>query len=198
MSKLLFIPLLLLASGLTVAQENHPFVKSINLFQQEDLVVLRWVIHGGNTCQGMKIHRGENEADFEQIGLISGICGSTDSDELYTYVDSSALANSYNYYRIEFGTKGFSEPEGLFFQQFGDDDILVLPDPINDRARVLFENDNHELAVLRVVDRNGAIFGELTTMNQEIMVNMNGWKDGLYYFQLIVNDELKSGKLFKF
>lgn len=188
----------MLVSGLTVAQENHPFIKSINLFQQEDLVVLRWVIRGGNTCQGMKIHRGVNETEYEQVGSIVGICGSTDSDELYTYVDSNAVANSYNYYRLEFGTQGLSEPEGLFFQQFGDDDILVLPDPINDRARVLFSNSDHQLAVLRVVDRNGAIFGELTSMDQEIMVNMSGWKDGLYYFQLIVNDERKSGKLFKF
>jgi hypothetical protein len=49
-----------------------------------------------------------------------------------------------------------------------------------------------------VVDRNGAIFGELSSTGKEMIVNMSGWKDGLYYFQLIVNDELKSGKLFKF
>ena len=103
-----------------------------------------------------------------------------------------------NYYQIEFGIKGLSDPEGIFFEQFGEDDILVLPDPINDWARVLFSNVDHAPALLRVVDRNGAIFGELSSTGKEMIVNMSGWKDGLYYFQLIVNDELKSGKLFKF
>lgn len=198
MRKLSFLLTLILASGFAGAQENHPFIKSISLFQQEDVVVLRWVIHGGNTCQGMRIFRSENEIDFSQVGIISGICGSTDSDELYTYVDSSAVANANNYYHIEFGSQGLSDAEGIFFEQFGEDDILVLPDPINNRARVLFSNDDYELALLRVVDRNGLLFREMTSMNQEIMVNMSGWKGGLYYFQLIVNDELKSGKLFKF
>ena len=188
----------MLASGFAGAQENHPFIKSISLFQQEDVVVLRWVIHGGNTCQGMRIFRSENEVDFSQVGIISGICGSTDSDELYTYVDSNAVANANNYYHIEFGSQGLSEAEGIFFEQFGEEGILVLPDPINARVRVLFSNVDHAPALLRVVDRNGAIFGELSSTGKEMIVNMSGWKDGLYYFQLIVNDELKSGKLFKF
>jgi hypothetical protein len=198
MKHLLFILTVTLASGLVKGQGNHPFIKSVNLFQQEDVVVLRWVMHGGNTCQGMKINRAENEVDFSQIGIISGICGSTDSDEQYTYVDSNATPNIINYYRIGFGTQGLSDSEGIFFEQFGGGDILVLPDPINDRTRVLFSNNQHYVAMLRVVNRNGTVFREITSKDEEIIVNMSGWKEGLYYFQLMVNDERKSGKLFKF
>jgi hypothetical protein len=183
---------------LITAQENHPFIKSINLFQQEDIVVLRWVIHGGNTCQGMKIYRGENETEKLKIDQISGICGSTDSDEQYTFVDSNAVVNAFNYYTIEFGTQGISDPESIFFEQFGEDGLLVLTDPFNDQARVLFTNSDHASAVFRVVDRSGRVMNEMVSSSQEIIVNMSGWKDGLYYFQLIVNEEQKSGKLFKF
>ena len=161
-------------------------------------MVLRWVIRGGNTCQGMKIYRGETEVAENQIGLISGICGSTDSDETYEHVDSGAVANIFNYYRIEFGTQGLSEPVGVFFKRFGDDDVLVLPDPINDRARILFDNEDHHSAELLVVNRLGAVVSRNTSNTEEFDVQMTGWKDGLYYFQLLVNGEKKSGKLFKF
>ena len=75
MKHLLFILTVTLASGLVKGQGNHPFIKSVNLFQQEDVVVLRWVMHGGNTCHGMKVYRAENEVDFSQIGIISGSLG---------------------------------------------------------------------------------------------------------------------------
>ena len=161
-------------------------------------MVLRWVIRGGNTCQGMKIYRGETDVAENQIGLISGICGSTDSDETYEYVDSSAIANIFNYYRIEFGTQGLSEPVGVFFKRFGNDDVLVLPDPINDRAQILFDNQDHHSAMLLIVNTLGQIVDRKSTVSEEFDVRMNGWKDGLYYFQIVVNGEKKTGKLFKF
>lgn len=144
------------------------------------------------------MYRGQSEAAINLISEIPGICGSTDSDEAYEYVDSNAVANVFNHYRLEFGSQGLSDPVGLFFKQFGDDDVLVLPDPINDRARILFDNVDHRSAVIRVFDRNGRVLSESTTNAEEFTIQMSGWKDGLYYFQVLVNRERKSGKLFKF
>ena len=195
------LTIITLLSALTLfseAQTAHPILRDLSVFQQEDQIVLRWVIFGGNTCQGTKIFRGSSEADLMQIGSISGICGSTDSDETYTYVDSNAIANTLNYYKLELGYQGFSQPVSIFFEQFGPEGVLVISDPLNKQVRILHDNLGKKIAELTIVDQSGLIISRLKDDTQEFSVDMRDWDSGIYFFQLKVNDRIRTGKLFNF
>lgn len=177
--------------------QPHSILKSFIAFQQEDVIVLRWVISGGNQCAGTTMFRSEDNDVFSRIGQIDGICGNTDSDETYTFVDSTANANEVNYYKLEMGQQGFTTVVQLFFEQFGENDVLVSPNHTEGPIRILFSNPNKEPTDLTILDRSGKPIITRKATGSEFNLDLVGLRTGIYYFHLSKNGEVKSGKFFK-
>jgi hypothetical protein len=177
--------------------QPHSILKSFIAFQQEDVVVLRWVIAGGNQCAGTTMFRSEHNDVFSRIGHIEGICGNTDADETYTFVDSTALPNVNNYYKLEMGLQGFTTVVQLFFEQFGDNDVLVSPNHTDGPLRILFSNPNQETADLTILDRGGRPILTRNGSGSEFNLDLVGLSSGMYYFHLTINGKVKTGKFFK-
>jgi len=72
-------------------------------------VHLYWVMQGGSQCNGTRILRSADGETWSEVGMIGGICGSTEVDEAYDFRDSFPMLNTRNYYRTELIGLGFSQ-----------------------------------------------------------------------------------------
>ena len=170
-----------------ICQLPHPILNSLEAYKQPNGVLVRWIVAGGDQCQGTRIYRSLDELNFEQIGYIDGICGSTDGEETYSFFDSVPHPNTYNHYRLELGFQGVSTMVTVFFEDFGNNDYSLFADYANGNYRILFSNDLKNEAVLEIYDRFGkAVYGDMST-SSDIQFQTVGWRNGLYIFLSLIH-----------
>ena len=191
-----FILLLALGPFMGFAQSPHPILNSFTAYKQPNGILLRWVIKGGNQCNGTKVLRSADGIAFEEINHIAGIWGSTTENETYSYFDSIPIPNAYNHYKLELGFQGFTEPITVFFEDFGKANHVVL-DNGNGSYRILFSNDLNDKAVLQVVDRAGKPIYEEVATDSDFEFTVDGWRAGVYIFRITGVSKVDiSGKIY--
>lgn len=182
-----FLPIaigILLLPFLGMAQTPHPILRSFSAAKQPNGVLLKWVIKGGQQCQGTFVHRADGGLLFEQINHIDGICGSTAGDETYTYFDSEPFSNAYNHYRLELGFQGFTDTVTVFFEDFGAAKYLLKSDQALQKHRVLFSNDKNAVAEITVFDHAGNRMTTFEVLGSDAVISTSGWRPGVYVFSI--------------
>lgn len=175
---------LLLLPWLGWAQSPHPILESFEANKQPNGILLRWVIAGGNQCNGTKAFRSADGVKFDLVNHIPGICGSTDNNEAYSYFDSVPHPNSYNHYKLEMGFQGFTDVVTVFFEDFGNADHVVLNDTEAGTYRILFSNDSRAEVVLRLFDLSGREVTTLHTRNSDLSLPNSGRISGLHVYRI--------------
>lgn len=180
------------------AQKPHAILNSFTAYKQANGVLLRWVIEGGNQCNGTMVFRRNAEGNFESINHISGICGSSTENETYQYFDAEPFSNEYNYYKLGLGFQGFSDSITVFYEDFGNANHKVFSDFQNNTQRIIFSNDLNRKAVLEVYDQTGrGIFSETATDSDFLVRPSFGWLPGIYIFRITgVSEKDIRGKLY--
>lgn len=197
MQKGVFQILLLLLPLVAMGQKPHPILRSFSAVKQPNGIALRWVILGGEQCDGTRVFRAENQGAFEQIEHIEGICGSQSVDVAYNYFDNNPAPNTYNRYKLEMGLQGFTDTVIVFFEDFGADNLLVQSNYASGSYRVLFSNDNNRDAILQVYNPAGNLLLEQQTTNNDIQFSLAGLPAGLYIFTISgVSQEDLRGKVY--
>ncbi len=182
---LTFLLLVLAVPETVLAQRPHPILRELVAIQQQNGVLLRWVIAGGNQCNGVMAYRSEGGSAFELIHHIPGICGSTDSDETYTYLDTSPSRNAENAYRLEMGGQGFTEVITIFFRDFGERNHARLTDVSSGNVRLLFSNDAKRTVAVQVHDQNGRPVFRQQTNESEVILRTSDWEAGMYVYRIV-------------
>jgi hypothetical protein len=180
-----------------LAQTPHPILRSFSAVKQPNGVLLKWVIKGGQQCQGTWVYRAGQAQDFEVINHVEGICGSFTEDETYTYFDNEPLANTYSYYRLEMGFQGLTDTVEVFFEDFGINQFLLLTDDGSENFQILFSNDLNREAAVQVFDLSGKIVLEGTTLGNDFSINLAGQRAGIYILRISgVSETDITGKLY--
>lgn len=84
-----FLFFLCFISSTLFAVGQDPTLNYFNANSTSNSVLLTWEIKGGNTCNGIAIFRSTDGINFQQIGQVDGLCGSTDFAVAYSYTDLS-------------------------------------------------------------------------------------------------------------
>ena len=93
-------------------------------------IYLEWTTKAGSTCADLRIERSFESGTFEEVYQYNGICGETDKDKDYTYVDSIMQGGRYGY-RINENNGDYSDT--LFIQAFTDgSEVVAYPNPAGD------------------------------------------------------------------
>jgi hypothetical protein len=194
MKKICFFLLLPLFS---FGQEPHVILNSLKASKQTNGILVRWVIKGGDQCNGTRVFRATAQGHFELIYDIPGICGSSTKDETYQYFDSNPISNNYNTYRLEMGYQGFTEPITVFYEDFGNAEHKVFSDFQTNSQRILFTNDFNRDALLQVFDSTGrAVYSESGTDN-DFLIQPSNLKPGIYIYQISgVSEKTMQGKFY--
>jgi len=149
------LPLFLLQAQYLKSQ-SHYLLDNISAIKDKERVIINWTIKKGSSCIGIGIFRSTNATDYEVIGEIKGVCGSTEFAQAYHFIDENPIKNKTNYYVLEMGFSGKTAPAlAVQFVDVGTNKSKVIPNPLSGFGRIYFENPNNEYHTLSIFDAIG-------------------------------------------
>ncbi len=131
--------------------QAHPFISDFKAIKDRDNTLLTWTIRQGSICFGIGIWRSTDDINYELVGRIEGECGSIDKAKIYTWLDEKPSIPGKNYYKLEIGIEGTSEPGLLVtFADYGKNGLVISPNPFDEFTWIEFwnpTNDPHQIFV---------------------------------------------------
>lgn len=191
----------LLLSGMIfsmIASGQKTELSSFSGNQIGQAVYLSFTIRGGNTCTGTGIERSPDNVNFTGIGEIPGICGSSSSDQTYSFTDNNPVPNTKNYYRIELGLRSglYSAFISVSYVDYGAYGHLVFPNPAADKTVIYFPNSKKELFDFTIYNQQGKITRQISCKETFIEIDANEFSAGVYLYHLLQKNDIKySGRI---
>lgn len=182
---------------MTVQAQQETILDYFEASENQEQVLLKWAISKGETCNGISITRSADSLFFEPIGRIEGVCGSTEFQQPYSFVDKAPLKNQKNYYKLELGTSDFSTVISIQIIDKNEAGYQVIPQPIRNSGKIYFNNPDYDKAVLRIFHLNGQQLSEETSQLDFFQLNLNDYPSGFYLFNIQMNTQIIKGKFIK-
>lgn len=153
---------------------QHPILSSFTFNNVDAGISLSFVIAGGNTCNGIDVfHKVGDTGVFKLAGQIPGICGHSSNDTRYDYVHEKPSALDTNYYYLDFGGVGPSDPVKIYYVPFNGGEMVIsqsiasltvfLNNPAFSGAQVSLYNINGGLIANESAQQGRAKFSTLPT-----------------------------------
>jgi len=169
MKWLRLIGFLLISGSLsTTYAQNEDVVLNLSATEFNGKVLLTWSVTQGNTCNGISVLHSTDTTNYNQIGTIEGICGSTAETIAYQFTDDNPNVNQTNYYRLSLGGIGFSYAVNLEVIDAGSQTYIVAPNPVSSESQLIFDNENQENVTITFFNEKGEIVLEKTSSEQSI------------------------------
>ena len=169
--------------------QNEDVIEYLNASEFNGKVLLSWSILQGNTCNGVEILHSLDSVNFNEIGSIEGVCGSSQESIAYEYTDASPEPNTRNYYRISLGGIGFSWIVGIDIVALGKNTSIVRPNPINEASELHFDNESNSEFSLNVYSGNGIFVRSELTSSDNIVLRKREYAQGVYFY-ILRSDQL--------
>ena len=178
------------------AQQDTIF-RSLTTSQVDDGVLIKFTIRGGITCSGVKIERATDGINFMTIHEIPGICGAINTDESYSFTDTTPIKNQYANYRLDLGSLGlYSKIVTIRYIDYNIYGISVFPNPCTENCAIYFSNPNNDDHELLLFNRVGQEVLKEFVSGNIWQFPVKGITPGIYYYSIKrENEERFSGKL---
>ncbi len=162
-------------------------LRNFDVFSDGQQVQVKWTIEKGSLCNGTKIFRSADGVDFQEIGFIDGICGSSSEAVGYEFRDTLPIINKISYYKLRLGVAQFTNAKQVFFMD-ASVPYTVFPNPATDVVHILF-HDKGQPHDFQLFDLSGRclVLWENRAGN-EIVLHRGGLPSGLYLFSLRSKD----------
>lgn len=170
--------LLLYFVGATSILAQHEILDEFNAKQSNEQVIVRLVISGGRSCDGIEIYRGVDSTNVSLIGKIPGICGGSDNPVPYEFTDENPVKNKKVYYRANLGQQGFTTAIPFTFLAYNNN-VLLYPSPAESYFNLNINLDNYEAQVTVYNASGNKILAFSTNSNQNI-IDVSDWPTGNY------------------
>jgi hypothetical protein len=154
----------------------------------DEIVLLQWTISSGKTCNGTFIQRSADTVNFETIGEIPGICGSSETPVPYAYTDESPIPNRVNYYRLELGGQGYSRILAIPYFEYGNTGSIVIPNPVIAQARIYFENKTEKPYLFSLFNYSGNLIRQSKGNDSSVLLDAAGLSAGAYLYSIQLPD----------
>ncbi len=171
-------------SAIGLSQELHPILDRFSAFEVNKTVQIDCIISSGSTCNGIDILRSTDSLNYEIIGNIAGVCGSTSHPVSYQFEDSNPQINAPNYYKLELGGFGFTGAIAITIRNVEEGKVQVFPNPANQLTQVSFKNPVNQKYQLSIRNLAGELIFIKETTRDYFDVNVANWNSGYYAIQL--------------
>lgn len=176
------VPLLFSFSSVNA---QHVNLSNFHLVPNSKEVLVYWTIDSGPTCNGITIWHSSDSINYEEIGNIGGVCGSSSSATPYNFTDKSPHLNSVNYYKLRLGYTQFSEVKAITIKYTEPGKLYVYPNPSINQTKIEFNNERNKQFSLTVTNNLGnVIYKKDDIIVSEILLNTSSWNNGSYYITL--------------
>lgn len=183
----MFLTLLVLIGGIAV-KAQHINLSNFYLIPNNKEVLMYWTIDSGPTCNGITVWHSTDSLNYEEIGNIGGVCGSSSSAIPYNFTHTSPTLNSTNYYKLRLGYTQFSEIKTITIKYTEPGKLYVYPNPTADKTIIEFNNDHLDRYSVIISNNIGnAIYKEEDITEGRIQINTTGWNSGTYFITVTDN-----------
>lgn len=195
-TNLLSFFLIMVIPTMTEAQGNISLLQ-FEATQIGQTVRVDFTLAMGNTCNDLKILRSADAIQFEEIGVIGGVCGSNSEIKSYTFTDSKPIANHINYYKLDLALLGVSDVITVRFINYEKHNVVVLQNTATKESVFYFQNTVRQPVSFLLFDSNGKnlhnkTFGPVS----EIRFSVTDFPVGIYLFKIVIGDsDSYSGKI---
>lgn len=180
----LFMNMFLLFGFISV-KAQHVNLSNFYLIPNNKEVLMYWTIDSGPTCNGITIWHSSDSINYEEIGNIGGVCGSSSSAIPYNFTDKSPLLNSVNYYKLRFGYAQFTEVKTITIKYTELGKLYIYPNPSINQTKIEFNNDRNKQFSLTVTNSIGnVVYKKEGIIESEIFLDTSSWNNGSYYITL--------------
>ena len=162
---------------------------NVQLYPQNNQVLIHFVITAGTSCSGYKIAHSSDGVTYQTIHEYPQICGASGTDEPFDVVHTSPMLNQINYYKIE--VFPFDQEYASVFvpQSTSTGTLWVCPNPLSkNQNQVMLKVAGHQKSKLQgfICSSDGIRLCDLhvTLTAGSTLVNVQFPSDGLYYFVL--------------
>ena len=161
--RFIFLLVFLMINSISHAQ-SHYLLSRLEAFRADNRVIINWTIRRGGSCFGIGILRSVDKINYTVIGEISGDCGSSESEQSYTFTDENPVKDKVNFYVLEMGFSGKTEPPlSVEYFDFAKNESKVIPNPIYTAGKIHFINPDYTPHTLTVFDESGKLIKTVYT-----------------------------------
>lgn len=178
---------------LATAWAQNAFAENYIAEAKDGRVYLRWTMKSGKTCDGITIARSPDGKVYRDIHIVSGVCGSEDSAQVFVYTDNSPELGKTNYYRLTFGTS--SQVLELPVFVFAGNGYALYPNPTSGNTRLYFSNSNNDDATFRLYSLSGKLVHQQHSAENSLNIDCSYLPAGVYIFQLQMLNRSINGKV---
>lgn len=181
--------------------QGHNMLVRFNAIADDDRIIVNWTIARNQSCIGIGIFRSSDGINYVKIGEIQGICGSTDEDQPFTYIDENPFVNSYNYYKLELGFNGQSQAsDPVYFFSLVDNASRAFPNPTKEYSYIYFSNPSNLPYNLWVYSSESELVSHQSTNQEFFILTLTPQQLGnsKYVFYVITNkfnEKIASGRI---
>lgn len=185
-----FITICLIFSGSLRAQHNS-VIDDFTAVVQGNNVFLAWQINHGSLCNGINIYRSTDSLNFNIIGDIQGVCGSSTQSVRYTFTDENPVSGIVSYYKIELGGINSSSLVSIRYLDLEKGEFLIQPNPISSNSKIYFDYTHGLKYTLEVFNSTGNIVFKVIEESEFFNLSKAYFSSGVYFFSIISSNNLK-------
>ncbi len=184
--------LFFLTTSLLSAQAQ---LEVINIVGQPegDEVAVTFTLGKGNFCQGAVLFRttdSTNLSSLEQVGEITGVCGSQDFEATYTLNDPTPYLNQESFYRLLLGDFP-SQFISVQVNRYGANGVSVYPNPANQRVHFFIDNQRAKPWSVEVYQAQGQLVFETVQQGANSVIwNIPPQLSGIFFYHIYREDQL--------
>lgn len=183
----IFLSLIAFVISISVSAQ-HVNLSNFYLIPNDKEVLMYWTIDSGPTCNGITVWHSTDSLNYEEIGNIGGVCGSSSSATPYNFTHYSPVLNSTNYYKLRLGYAQFSEIKTITIKYTQPGKLYVYPNPTIDQTIIEFNNDHLDKYSVIISNNLGNVIYKAEGITEgRVQVNTTGWNSGTYFITVTDN-----------
>lgn len=172
-------------------------LSAFNLVKHTNKVELKWTTTSEQNNERFEIQRSANGEFYEVIGHVAG-AGNSGQVINYSFVDHAPYSST-NYYRIvQFNFDGENSSSEIKSIDMGNVyQLTIAPNPFTDNIEIML-SDSHSKCLVKITDVSGKIILDREEeINDGKLKVGEGFLPGIYFVQIILNDEVFQTKIIK-
>lgn len=188
--------LFVITSNFAVAQENEALAK-FNVSENDNSLLITWTIKAGFSCSDLHIEHSSDGINYSTVYSYPGICGAIGNDETFNFNHEDPKTGN-NFYKIDLGFFGFSEPLSANFINKKEKGYVIYPMPVQKNSKISFYNPGFLKFTLIVSEGSGkVVYLEDNITKSEVQINNLNLQKGTYHFILSNGNISYSGTFIK-
>ncbi len=191
-----FVSLIIALVGLNSYGQIELYLSDYQLIEENNKALITWTTSAGFTCEDITIEHGTDTAEMTPVYKYPGVCGSTSTEESYTYLFRDIIYNSTNYFRINLGRYGTSPLMTIRIVKLEGLNPIVYPNPIQPSSVLVFRNPDRDEAKITVINAMGQQVGaDVVTRQREVAIaDLGVQSPGTYFLFIEINGIRSRGK----